>query len=58
MTRFEVNHMIEDATECLNQMWAEPKIFGYQHGCCTATKLNGCIRMEFSIPEDMDYSIE
>lgn len=54
MTRYEVNKMVEDAEECLNQMWASPNITGYKYRSCEASRLSGCIRMEFSIPEDMD----
>lgn len=28
MTRLDVNHMVEDAEECLNMMWASPNITG------------------------------
>lgn len=47
MTRFGINRMAEDVEGCLNQMWASPNITGYKHGCCEATRLNGCIRVEF-----------
>ena len=47
MTRFDINRMVEDVEECLNRMWASPGITGYKHGCCEATRLSGCIRVEF-----------
>ena len=47
MPRFDINRIAEDVEGCLNQMWASPNITGYKQGCCEATRLNGCIRVEF-----------
>lgn len=47
MTRFDISRMVEDIEECLNQMWASPNITGYKQGGCEATRLCGCIRVEF-----------
>lgn len=52
MTRTEINRALIDIEHCLNIMWRDAKISGYDEGIAHVSRLAGCIRIELDIVSD------